>query len=65
MEKGLLVSCPGPEEAHAQMECWHYDPRLLSDGPTVDRLSLFLSLREAADERVAQALHALLESLPW
>jgi hypothetical protein len=47
------------------MECWAYDPRLLSDGPTVDRLSLYLSLRGTHDERIEKALTDLLEDLPW
>ena len=65
LEKGLLVGCPGPEGAQARVECWSYDPRLLSDGPTVDGLSLYLSLRGTDDERVAKALKALPGGLPW
>lgn len=65
LKKGALVACAGPEEAGECVECWNYDPRLLSDGPTVDRLSLYLSLREMDDERVAKALRSLLETHPW
>ena len=65
LTKGLLAGCPGPEEAQARVECWRYDPCLLADGPAVDRLSLYLSLRGTDDERVAKALKALLEDLPW
>jgi len=35
------------------------------DGNVVDRLSLYLSVRDHGDERVAQAAEQRLESLPW
>lgn len=45
---------------------WWYPPAILSDDArTVDRLSLFLSLRESADERVQSALAQLLEGVKW
>ena len=65
LEKGSIVGCDGPEEAQACVECWRYDPRLLSEGPTVDRLSLYLSLRRADDERVAKAVKTLLKEMTW
>jgi hypothetical protein len=65
LKKGAIVDCRGPEEAQACVQCWAYDPRLLSDGPTVDRLSLYLSLRGTHDERVDKALAGLLEDMPW
>ncbi|MDO9107376.1 MAG: hypothetical protein Q7U89_00080, partial [Coriobacteriia bacterium] len=46
-------------------EVWSYDPRLLSDGRSVDRLSLYLSLRDDQDERVHLALEQLLERVEW
>ncbi len=46
-------------------EVWSYDPRLLSDGRSVDRLSLYLSLRDDPDERVHLALEQLLERVEW
>jgi hypothetical protein len=65
LERGDIVMCHGPEDAQARVECWAYDPHLLSDGPTVDRLSLYLSLRGTHDERIEKALAALLEGMPW
>jgi hypothetical protein len=45
---------------------WWYPPVLLAeDERTVDRLSLFLSLRESADERIQSALAQLLEGVKW
>jgi hypothetical protein len=45
---------------------WGYPPALLTeDERTVDRLSLFLSLRESADERIQSALAQLMEGVKW
>jgi len=65
LEKGVIVGCAGSELAQARLECWRYDPGLLSEGPTVDALSLYLSLRGTKDERVAKALKAILAGMPW
>lgn len=53
------------ETATAQLQVWRYDPSLLIPGsaPCVDPLSLYLSLKDSADDRVHQELHTL--SLPW
>jgi hypothetical protein len=55
----------GAEQAQARVECWSYDPRLLSDGPGVDKLSLYLSLRHVDDERVVSASETLIEGTDW
>jgi DNA-binding MarR family transcriptional regulator len=48
------------------IEFWKYDPRKLASGPTVDPLSLYLSLRNDPDERVESSLETLLkETMPW
>ena len=65
LERGEIVRCLGPEDTQARVDYWDYDPRLLSDEPTVDRLSLYLSLRGTHDERIEKALTALLEGMPW
>jgi hypothetical protein len=45
---------------------WWYPPAVLTeDNQTVDRLSLFLSLRQDADERIQAALADLLEGVKW
>ena len=45
---------------------WWYPPALLAeDERSVDRLSLFLSLRESADERIQSALAQLMEGVKW
>ena len=65
VEQGDIVGCEGPDEAEAQIECWAYDPGRLAYGDGVDRLSLYLSLRNTADERVQKELRALLEGVEW
>jgi hypothetical protein len=63
-EHGLRDVEPGYGEGDA-VQTWTYDPAALADGNVVDRLSLYLSVRDHSDERVAQAAEQLLESLPW
>ena len=49
-----------------QVEVWNYDPRLLSqDGEYVDTLSLYLSLRDTADERTHKELNQLMNEYVW
>ena len=54
-----------PDEGAATVERWRYRPEILSSGPAVDRLSLYLELREDHNERVQSALASLLEGVPW
>lgn len=65
IESGDIVECSEPDEATAALECWTYAPTKLSRGDCVDRLSLYLSLRNAADERVQKGLGTLLKGVPW
>jgi hypothetical protein len=53
------------DEADIEIEVWSYPPRLLCDGPAVDRLSLYLSLRDDADERVQSALDEMMRGVIW
>jgi hypothetical protein len=62
-EHGLRDVEPGDDGEDVQT--WTYDPAALADRNVVDRLSLYLSVRDHSDERVAQAAEQLLESLPW
>ena len=53
------------EENRPVIELWRYDPKLLSGADKVDALSLFLALRDQEDERVQQALDAMMEGFQW
>ena len=52
-----------PQNTHddCAVELWRYDPRKLASGKSVDPLSLALSLRDSADERVEQAVEMMME----
>ncbi len=45
------------------VELWRYDPRKLSNGSCVDRLSLALSLRNDGNERVQEAVGEMCEQV--
>ncbi|NLB54842.1 MAG: hypothetical protein GX811_03590, partial [Lentisphaerae bacterium] len=47
------------------VEIWSYSPILFSDGDFVDRLSLYLSLRDTQDERVQAALNQMIKEELW
>lgn len=47
------------------IEVWKYDPRLLSDSGTVDRLSLYLMLKDYEDERVQIELENMMNEIVW
>jgi len=60
--QGELVGCRSREDAEGRMESWTYDPALLSnDAHTADPCSLYLSLRNFADERVQKELGTLMD----
>jgi hypothetical protein len=65
LEQGILIGCRDADEATAKMEVWSYEPKILGDNEAVDPLSLYLSLRHHADERVQQQLEQMLEDFPW
>ena len=65
LEHGTLTGCPDAEQATANIEVWSYEPKLLGDNEAVDPLSLYLSLRYNADERVQQQLERLMEDFKW
>ena len=47
------------------IEVWKYDPRLLSRTGTVDRLSLYLSLKDNEDDRIQIELDNLINGMKW
>ncbi len=65
LREGALVACEIPEDADWQAESWRYSPRLFAKEGCVDRLSLYLSLRDTSDERVRMALDTILENMTW
>lgn len=60
-----IQELPTADEADLEVEVWTYKPGLLSEGPAVDRLSLYLSLRDDTDERVQSALDEMMRGVTW
>ena len=59
LQKGEVYGCGGREDAEARMESWKYDPAILARSGIADPLSLYLSLRHSADERVQKEIQKL------
>lgn len=56
---------PNSDGAEIELEVWSYDPLLFSEKKYVDRLSLYLSLRDVSDDRVEAALEKILKEIKW
>lgn len=57
---------PDRDTGTVVIQRWRYSPAILADDRrTVDRLSLYLSLRDSADERIQSALSRMLEGVKW
>jgi len=62
---GDFIEVRFPEPGSYEIEIWNYAPQLLAQQNIVDRLSLYLSLKNSKDERVESALDELLEGFEW
>jgi len=56
---------PSPETGTLEIEVWVYAPSLFAKGKVVDRLSLYLSLKEKQDERIEAALEEMMKGMQW
>ncbi|MFH1151454.1 MAG: MarR family transcriptional regulator [Actinomycetota bacterium] len=65
MQHDKLVELVLPEPGAYEIELWKYAPALFAREGNVDRLSLYLSLRDSTDERVQAAMHTLVEDMEW
>lgn len=54
-----------PHYGDNRIEVWKYDPRLLSENGFVDKLSLYLSMRNDTDERTQKELKNMINKMPW
>ncbi len=59
--KSVMTKRLEDSQSQTAIEMWRYDSRKLSQGPTVDKLSLALSLRKDGDERVQEAVEEMLD----
>lgn len=48
-----------------KLEVWHYDPAMLSPTDKVDKLSLYLTLKDHEDERIQGALRNMINDMTW
>ena len=64
-ERLALIPASAFSDNRVEVQTWTYDPRILARDAVIDRLSLYLSVRESPDERVAQAAAELLETFEW
>jgi hypothetical protein len=65
IRRDAVVACQVPDDADTVIEAWTYDPTRLADIETVDRMSLYLSLRDSEDERIQKELAGLLKGVAW
>jgi hypothetical protein len=59
------TAIPGQDPDALEVEVWSYRPSLFADQGVVDRLSLYLSLKDNEDERVQAALEDMIGRLEW
>ncbi len=62
---GLVDEQQNREKDSLVIEKWRYRPKVLTHDQAVDRLSLYLALRDEHDERIEVALGELLEGVKW
>ncbi len=60
-----VVELPVDDPDAAEIEVWSYPPALFADGDTVDRLSLYLSLKDDPDERTRASLEEMMRKYEW
>lgn len=65
MQHDQIVELTLPEPGAFEIELWKYNPAPFAHEGKVDRLSLYLSLRDSTDERIQSALDALLGGMEW
>jgi len=64
-QRHRIVELPAPDPEAQEIEVWSYPPALFAESQLVDRLSLYLSLKDDADERVQAALAEMMRKFAW
>lgn len=65
MKRDKILELALPEPGAFEIELWKYAPAHFAHEGKVDRLSLYLSLKDSTDERVQSALDELLKGMEW
>jgi len=63
LEKNGKTEIENKPEGQFSLEIWKYAPALLAENGRVDRLSLYLSMKELKDERVEMAIEKMVECI--
>jgi hypothetical protein len=64
-QQKVVTKVPVDEPQGLSIEVWSYAPGQFAGDGLVDRLSLYLSLRETNDERVEAALDQMMRDVAW
>jgi DNA-binding MarR family transcriptional regulator len=65
LQKDKINELTLPEPEGSEIELWKYAPGQFANEGRVDRLSLYLSLKDSTDERVQSALDDLIGGMEW
>jgi hypothetical protein len=60
-----IIEVPARDPDGSEIEVWWYPPALFAEDGIVDRLSLYLSLKDDHDERTETALEEMMEKFKW
>jgi len=64
-QRHKTIEVPAQDPDASEIEVWWYPPALFAEDGNVDRLSLYLSLKEDRDERTETALEEMMEKFKW
>jgi hypothetical protein len=64
-QRHKINEVPAQDPDASEVEVWWYPPALFAEDGIVDRLSLYLSLKEDRDERTETALEEMMEKFKW
>lgn len=59
------AECLDKKFGDCKVEVWKYDPAIITKSKHVDKLSLYLSLKDNGDERIQKELDYLINSIEW
>lgn len=63
--KHQIFPVPYMDRGAVEVEIWSYPPERFAVAGLVDRLSLYLSLKEEKDERIETSLGEMMEAISW
>jgi len=64
-QRHKAIEVPSREPEAHEIEVWSYPPALFAERDVVDRLSLYLSLKDNHDERIECSLEEMMRKLGW